>query len=386
MPHARGPLTCLASVMAEDDDFFTIRGSNRVGKQDWVGVMARLYRSDRLRVRSAPDDESAAEILRRKEADIDNELQEYAWKLAQTLVAVNERPRVSYFSSRMAAHRGFRGTSFAQRLATKTQEYLDMLTKAAGDGFKPVGSAAWAQAYVEELKAGPEAEAAAAARKVDEMSGASGAAAGAAAAAGGASAGGSRDAAATAAALRAAREHKSGRGPPTERGTLLVVERVDDVLAPLLHGASYGEAVVDLADWTPGLPLVFQSETKKGMVTRVASLDRRDRVWAKLQHLPLSRARLRLLAWMQVRKLDEAKENQLRAKEDIKSLQRLLVASAANGVPEWDAQYASHYVLNNVMLASAQTLGLPRGDRHELRDLIELQESMCIQKKVGIFG
>lgn len=381
MPHARGPLTCLASVMAEDNDFFTIRGSNRVGKQDWVGVMARLYRSDRLRVRSAPDeDASAQQILRRKEADIDNELQEYAWKLAQTLVAVNERPRVSYFSSRMAAHRGFRGTSFAQRLATKTQEYLDMLTKAAGDGFKPVGSAAWAQAYVEELKAGPEAEAAAAARKVDEMSGASGAAAGAAA--GGASAGGSRDAAATAAALRAAREHKSGRGPPTERGTLLVVERVDDVLAPLLHGASYGEAVVDLADWTPGLPLVFQFRN----VTRVASLDRRDRVWAKLQHLPLSRAQERLNTWMRVRKGDEAVQDQLKTKGDLQSLQRLAVAQQAKGAPEWDAQYVSHFALNNVLLASAATLGLPRGDRHELRDLIELQESMCIQQKVGMFG
>jgi len=244
-----GPLTCLASVLAEEDDFFTVQRSTSVGAQDWVGVLARMYSSDRLRQRSAPpEDANAQQILKRIEGAIDDLLQDFAWKLAQTFVAINEAPTISYFNSRSASHRGFRGKSFSQRLAEKTQEFVDLLQESAGSRFKPVGSAAWAQSYVRELQTGQGIEEEEAARKIDESSGARGTAAGAR--------GG--DAGAAAQALRVAREHKRGRGPPTERGTVLIVERVDDVIAPLLHGATYGELVVDHALWTPGLPLVFE--------------------------------------------------------------------------------------------------------------------------------
>ena len=58
----------------------------------------------------------------------------------------------------------------------------------------------------------------------------------------------------------------------------------------------------------------------------MARLDRRDRVWAKLQHLPVSRALQRLQAWLAVRRADENRQDEYKRKNDLMMLQRYAVA------------------------------------------------------------
>lgn len=68
------------------------------------------------------------------------------------------------------------------------------------------------------------------------------------------------------------------------RGTLLIVDRLEDCVAPLMHEFTYQAMVYDLLNVQEGNCVEYKAETNSGMVNMTAFLDESDDLWKEFRH------------------------------------------------------------------------------------------------------
>jgi hypothetical protein len=79
-------------------------------------------------------------------------------------------------------------------------------------------------------------------------------------------------------------QRKYGVNEPPEAATVIVVDRVDDLAAVLLHDVSYESLVVDLLDHVPSTPFRYSYKRGGQTVDKDVLLDESDPVWRNMRH------------------------------------------------------------------------------------------------------
>ncbi|CAE7349629.1 SEC1A, partial [Symbiodinium sp. KB8] len=171
---------------------------------------------------------SAAAVVRSEATQValQERLDTIAFRLSTVCIALNELPHIRYFQRR-DADGSSKGRCYPLQLATQLQVHLDQYA-AQHPEWTPVGKGA---------------------------------------------------------APAASKRGSGAKNLPTKPATLLVLDRVDDLGAVLMHDLGYQCLMGDILDWVPGIPMGVPNPDTDGMTkVHVSFDDRSDPIFRTLRH------------------------------------------------------------------------------------------------------
>lgn len=160
---------------------------------------------------------------------------------------------------------------------------------------------------------------------------------------------------------------------PADRATLLIVDRVDDIAAALMHDGSYSGQLVELLHHRPCSLLTLKYKPKKDKPTFETAeivLDEADPLWRNLRYEPYFTFvdAVRDLGRMLNERIDARHESQ-EGEEDIDKMRRQM-RSLASGETDLDGKIRQHHRMKNATEA--------RWDKRQMSEVIDLEQKLAM--------